>query len=159
MKQFQIPVFIDEYEPGELPTDIQQLKRQAEIARDNAYAPYSHFRVGAAVLLDNGIIVTGSNQENAAYPSGMCAERVAVWAAGAQYPERKILKIYITARSEHKTVNRPVPPCGACRQSILEYEVKQNEPIEIWFAGEKGPVWKTNSVKNILPLIFDGSDL
>lgn len=159
MRRFQIPVYIDEYTPDELPQDILPLKRQAEIARDHAYAPYSHFQVGAAVLLDNGIIVTGSNQENAAYPSGMCAERVAIWAAGAQYPGRKILKMYITARSAHKTVDKPVPPCGACRQSILEYEVRQKSPIEIWFTGETGPIWKTDSLQNILPLIFDGSEL
>lgn len=159
MKTFTIPVHIDEFDVDELPASVQELRKAAEAARERAYAPYSGFKVGAALRLDNGIIVTGSNQENAAYPSGMCAERVAIWYAGAQYPKRQILQIYITARSSHTEVDHPVPPCGACRQSMLEYEVKQKHPIEIWFRGETGKVWRTRSVENILPLVFDGSDL
>ena len=109
----------------ELPIDVQDLMAQAVAIREMAYAPYSHFKVGAALLLENSIVVTGNNQENAAYPSGMCAERVAIWSAGAQYPDKKILKMAITARSENHRLEQPIPPCGACRQAIAEYEIKQ----------------------------------
>jgi cytidine deaminase len=159
MKTFNIPVFIDEYDPDELPQEILNLKIKAEEAREQAYAPYSDFKVGAVVLLEDGTVIAANNQENAAFPSGMCAERIAVWYAGAHYPDKKILKIFITARSEKRTIDKPIPPCGACRQSIAEYEVKQNSDIEIWFAGETGKVWRSPSLKNLLPLIFDGSQL
>ena len=108
--------------------------------RKNAYAPYSQFKVGCAILLDNNKIVVGSNQENAAYPSGLCAERVAIFQAGAIYPKAKIIKIAITAASENNPTIKPIPPCGACRQSIAEYEFKQDTPIEIYFMGETGEV-------------------
>ncbi len=159
MKKFQIPVWIEEYRPDELPENIQKLKKAAEKARDSAYAPYSHFKVGTAILLGNGIIVTGNNQENAAFPSGMCAERVAIWSAGSNYPGQEIISMYISAKSETKKVDQPVPPCGACRQAIAEYETKQNKPIEIYFSGETGPIWKTDSLENILPLVFSGKEL
>lgn len=139
----------------ELPNDIQNLMAQAVEVRKNAYAPYSKFRVGAALLLDNGKIVLGSNQENAAYPSGLCAERVAVFQAGAIYPEAKILKIAITAASDTNQTTAPIPPCGSCRQSIAEYEIKQETPIEIYFMGEIGAVYKSDSLKNLLPFMFD----
>jgi cytidine deaminase len=106
--------------------EIQSLMNQAIEISKNAYAPYSKFRVGAAILLDNGKIVLGSNQENAAYPSGLCAERVAIFQAGAIYPDAKIVKLAITAASDTNPTLSPIPPCGACRQSIAEYEFKQN---------------------------------
>lgn len=139
----------------ELPKDIQDLMNQAIEVRKNAYAPYSQFRVGAALLLDNGKIVIGSNQENAAYPSGLCAERVAIYHAGSVYPEAKILKIAITAASDTNQTKAPIPPCGSCRQSIAEYEIKQDTPIEIYFMGEIGEVYKSASLKNLLPFMFD----
>jgi cytidine deaminase len=139
----------------ELPQDIQDLMAQAIAIRKNAYAPYSKFRVGAALLLDNGKIVLGSNQENAAYPSGLCAERVAIFQAGSIYPEAKILKMAITAASDSNQTNTPIPPCGACRQSIAEYEIRQDNPIEIYFMGEIGTIYKSDSLKNLLPLMFD----
>jgi cytidine deaminase len=123
--------------------------------RKNAYAPYSNFRVGTALLLDNDRIVLGSNQENAAYPSGLCAERVAIFQSGAIYPEAKILKMAISAASDTNETKSPIPPCGACRQSISEYEFKQCIPIEIYFMGESGEVYKSDSIKNLLPLSFD----
>jgi cytidine deaminase len=138
-----------------LPTDIQNLMHEAVAIRKTAYAPYSHFKVGAAILLNNGEIILGSNQENAAYPSGLCAERVAVFYAGAKYPEAKILKMAISAASDNTTTSAPIPPCGACRQSIAEYEIKQNTPIEIYFMGEIGSIYKSDSLKNLLPLLFD----
>ncbi|HCQ14000.1 cytidine deaminase [Flavobacterium sp.] len=143
----------------DLPSEIQSLMNQAIETRKNAYAPYSRFRVGAAILLDNGKIVLGSNQENAAYPSGLCAERVAIFQAGAIYPNAKIVKLAITAASDTNPTLSPIPPCGACRQSIAEYEFKQETPIEIYFMGESGEVYKSNSINNLLPLSFDKTSL
>ncbi|MFH6998398.1 cytidine deaminase [Flavobacterium sp. FlaQc-57] len=139
----------------EVSKDIQDLMTEAIEIRKKAYAPYSQFRVGAALLLDNGKIVLGSNQENAAYPSGLCAERVAIFHAGSIYPEAKILKIAITAASDTNQTKAPIPPCGSCRQSIAEYEIKQDTPIEIYFMGEIGEVYKSASLKNLLPFMFD----
>jgi len=139
----------------ELPIEVQNLMEQAISTRKNAYAPYSKFRVGTALLLDNGKIVLGSNQENAAYPSGLCAERVAIFQAGAIYPNAKITKMAITAASDTNKTTEPIPPCGACRQSIAEYEVRQELQIEIYFMGETGEVYKSNSLKNLLPLLFN----
>lgn len=139
----------------ELPADIQELMDQAVAMRKKAYAPYSRFRVGAALMLDNGKVVLGSNQENAAYPSGLCAERVAIFQAGAIYPDAKIVKMAISAASDTNTTESPIPPCGACRQSIAEYEFKQDYPIEIYFMGEIGPIYKSDSLKNLLPFTFD----
>ena len=144
---------------ADLPQDVAQLMDKAVQVRKKSYAPYSKFHVGTALLLDNGVVVTGSNQENAAYPSGLCAERVAVFSAGAVHPEAKILKMAITAAAEHKLVTDPIPPCGACRQSIAEYELKQDTPIEIYFMGEEGKVYRSASLKNLLPLVFGGSYL
>ena len=144
---------------AELPKNVQTLMEQAIAIREMAYAPYSHFRVGAALLLENGVVVTGNNQENAAYPSGMCAERVAIWAASSQYPDQKILQIAISARSENHLLDQPIPPCGACRQAIAEYEVKQDKNIEIYFMGEVGKIYKSDSLRDLLPLIFDSSNL
>ena len=139
----------------DLPNDIYNLMEQAVAIRKKAYAPYSKFRVGAAILLDNGKIVLGSNQENAAYPSGLCAERVAIFQAGAIYPEAKILKMVISAASDTSSTTIPIPPCGSCRQSIAEYEIKQDTPIEIYFMGEIGAIYKSASLKNLLPFMFD----
>lgn len=139
----------------ELPTDIQPLMTNATAIRKKAYAPYSQFRVGVAILLDNGKVVLGSNQENAAYPSGLCAERVAIFYAGANYPDAKILKMAITATSDLNSNTTPIPPCGACRQSIYEYEFNQESSIEIYFMGEFGEIYKSDSLKNLLPFSFD----
>jgi cytidine deaminase len=156
MKKVTITTDFDVFETiQELPTDIQNLMHEAVAIRKTAYAPYSHFKVGTAILLDNGEIILGSNQENAAYPSGLCAERVAVFYAGTKYPEAKILKMAISAASDNTTTSAPIPPCGACRQSIAEYEIKQNTPIEIYFMGEIGSIYKSDSLKNLLPLLFD----
>lgn len=140
---------------NELPAEIQDLMNQAIEIRKKAYAPYSKFKVGAALLLDNGKVILGSNQENAAYPSGLCAERTAIFYAGSTYPEAKILKMAITAASDNNQTTAPIPPCGSCRQSIAEYEIRQDTPIEIYFMGEIGEVYKSSSLKNLLPLMFD----
>jgi len=160
MKEININTTISVFNGiNELPSEIQTLMNQAIETRKNAYAPYSKFRVGAAILLDNGKIVLGSNQENAAYPSGLCAERVAIFQAGAIYPNAKIVKLTITAASDTNPTLSPIPPCGACRQSIAEYEFKQDTPIEIYFMGESGEVYKSNSINNLLPLSFDKTSL
>ena len=156
MKEINITTKFDVFENfNELPKDIQSLMTEAIEIRKKAYAPYSQFRVGAAILLDNGKIVLGSNQENAAYPSGLCAERVAIFYAGANYPEAKILKIAISATSDINVNTTPIPPCGSCRQSISEYESKQESPIEMYFMGEIGEIYKSDSLKNLLPFTFD----
>lgn len=128
-------------------------------AKKSAYAPYSRFSVGAALLLENGITIQGNNQENAAYPSGICAERVAIWNAASQYPQIKIKKIFICASSKTRVVDQPIAPCGACRQSILEYETRQMASIEIFFTGETGRIIKANSINDLLPYAFNGSSL
>ena len=160
MKEIKIESTLYAYDSlTELPEDIQSLMKEAVEARDKAYAPYSKFNVGAALLLDNGKVVTGSNQENASYPSGLCAERTAIYYAGAKYPEAQIVKMAITAASQNKKTTEPIPPCGACRQAIAEYEVKQNNPIVIYFMGETGKVVKSNSLANLLPFVFDKTSL
>lgn len=141
----------------ELSAADKNLFLKAVEARKKAYAPYSNFSVGASLLLENGLIILGNNQENAAYPSGMCAERVAIWNASSQYPEVKIQKIFISAKSTVNTVNRPVSPCGACRQTMAEYEIKQAKNIEIFFTGETGQIIRSNSINDLLPLAFDNS--
>lgn len=160
MKNIKIDTSVIVYDDiSELSSEDKLIMDKAFEAKMSSYAPYSEFNVGAAILLDNNKIILGSNQENAAYPSGMCAERVAVWKAGSEYPNIKIKKIAITASSPNITVNKPVGPCGACRQSLLEYEVKQKSPFEIIFMGETGQVVKTESIVALLPFSFDKSFL
>ncbi|MFD1063809.1 cytidine deaminase [Winogradskyella litorisediminis] len=160
MKELKIETTLQVYEDlDEVPNEVQQLMNEAINARNNAYSPYSKFNVGAAILLDNGETVSGSNQENASYPSGLCAERTAIYYAGAKYPKAKMLKMALTASSQNQVTSKPIPPCGACRQAIAEYEVKQNLPIEIYFMGAEGKVVKSNSLANLLPLIFESSVL
>ncbi|MEY8868671.1 cytidine deaminase [Gaetbulibacter sp. PBL-D1] len=160
MKEVKIESVLTVYDNiEELSKDVISLMEKAMEARQNAYAPYSKFNVGAALLLDNGEVVTGSNQENASYPSGLCAERTAIYYAGAKYPKAKIVQMAIIAGSTIKQTMSPIPPCGACRQAIAEYEVKQDSPIEIYFMGETGKVVKSNSLANLLPLVFDKSFL
>lgn len=143
----------------DLPEIDENLMRSAIAATKTSYSPYSKFSVGAALLMEDDSIIIGSNQENAAYPSGMCAERVAIWKAASEYPNKKVKKIAITAISVKKPVNKPVGPCGACRQTLLEYEINQEEPIEVLFMGEVGKVIKTVSVTSLLPFSFDSSFL
>ncbi len=144
---------------SQLSEEDASLLQKAIEARKKAYAPYSKFNVGAAILLDNDKIITGNNQESAAYPSGMCAERVAIWKAGSEYPNMIVKKIAITAASSITNVNKPVGPCGACRQTLSEYEINQKQPIEILFTGETGAIIKTESLLSLLPFSFDSSYL
>ena len=156
MKEIKIESVLNVYDTLEdLPKDVVSLMEKAMEARDKSYSPYSNFSVGAAILLENNEIITGSNQENASYPSGLCAERTAIFYAGSQFPNVKIKRMAIIAGSKLKTTDKPIPPCGACRQSIAEYEIKQDAPIEIYFMGEKGKVVRSHSLANLLPLAFD----
>lgn len=143
----------------ELSIEDRQLMLKAIEARKKAYAPYSNFQVGAAIKLDNDVVLEGSNQENAAYPSGLCAERVVIFYAGANYPNNKIQKLFISATPVDRESDMPIPPCGSCRQSIAEYEIKQDLPIEIFFMGAKGQIYKSDSLKNLLPFMFDKASL
>lgn len=131
-----------------------ELLLEAQKILKNAYAPYSNFSVGAAVLLENGKIVTGNNQENAAYPSGLCAERVAIFYAGAQYPNVDVKTIAITVKSKNVVIKEPLSPCGGCRQVIAEYENKSGKAIRIIMSGEKGQIYIAKSIESLLPLMF-----
>ena len=147
---FEIYDSIKELEPS-----AQALLQKAAEARKKAYAPYSKFLVGAALELENGKLISGSNQENASYPSGLCAERTAVYYAGAEFPNQKILRMAIVAGSSITPTTKPIQPCGACRQALSEYEVKQNTPMKLYFMGTSGQIAVSKSVENILPWIFD----
>ena len=156
IKSFEYQVFDDIAELSEVD---KQLMYSAVEAREKAYSPYSKFNVGAALLLENGEIVQGNNQENASYPSGLCAERVAIFYAGATYPNVKIKAVAISATSKNYVVAEPAAPCGNCRQAMVEYEQKQQEPISVMLMGEKGQVIKCTSVDDLLPLAFSSSFL
>ena len=156
MKKIELKTQITIFESiNELPTIVNGLMNKAIETKQNAYAPYSKFKVGAAFLLDDGTIITGNNQENAAYPSGMCAERVAIWKVSSDFPNKKILKLAISASSSSQILKEPVAPCGACRQTLSEYEIKQKDKIEVYFMGEEGEIIQTDSVLDLLPIAFD----
>lgn len=160
MQQLSFTTLVSEYESSdELPEQEKELLSRAVEARSNAYAPYSHFYVGAAVLLDDGSIVLGNNQENVAYPSGLCAERTALFAAGANYPGRSVKTIAISASSSDFDVNSPVYPCGACRQVMSEYEQLAGTPMKIVMAGKSGSVHVVDGLINILPVAFNADNL
>ena len=159
MKKHIITTSFSEYlSDTELPGNDLELLKAARNACKGAYAPYSDFRVGAALKLENGITVCGNNQENAAYPSGICAERVAVFSAGANYPDYAVEAIAICCEKENKS-GKPFSPCGACRQVLGEYENKAGKPMRIILGGMKGSIYVINSVKDLLPLAFEGEQL
>lgn len=139
---------------SELPEDIANLLAKAEEAATRAYAQYSHFQVGAALLLNNGVVVTGSNQENAVYPCGLCAERTAAFSASSLYPEVPFHTLAITAINPVEPLKEPVSPCGSCRQVLYEYEQKFNQPIEVILSGQVGPVYRFRCVADLLPYTF-----
>ena len=135
------------------PSDAELLRLAHEAAR-NAYAPYSNFNVGAAVRLANGEVVTGNNIENAAYPSGLCAERVAMFAAMAKFPNVPFEALAVTAYSASKTIDEPVAPCGACRQVMVEVEQLSKQPLRVLCQGETGPVFAFDGIESLMPFIF-----
>ena len=140
-------------QPEELSEDDKQLVERAIEATASSYSPYSHFAVGAALRLSDGTIVIGSNQENAAFPSGLCAERTAIFAAGATHPDKAVTALAIAARNEAGLTAEPVSPCGACRQVILEVEQRYNCAVRILLYGTNG-VYIINSIRDLLPLCF-----
>ncbi len=144
---------------NELSEQEQQAMLLAEEAANDAYAPYSNFYVGAALLLENGTLFKGSNQENAAYPSGLCAERTALFAMSAHYPKQKIKLIAVAARRQSEARYLPVTPCGACRQVMAEYEFKQQEAIPVLLHGPDGKFYRCRSVQDLLPLQFTKESL
>jgi cytidine deaminase len=139
---------------SELPDKDQLLIERAQQSAQNAYAPYSKFHVGAAVLLENGEIITGNNQENAAYPSGLCAERVAVFYAMATYPDTAMEAIAITAISDDSLLKIPPFPCGACRQVLAEYEYRQKKPVRYVLHAPAGKTIVMEGIDNLLPFPF-----
>ncbi len=143
----------------DLPKEDFELLKLAKKAVKSAYAPYSQFFVGAAILLENGKISIGNNQENAAYPSGLCAERVAIFHASAKYPNIPIKKIAVSVASKTQIINEPVSPCGGCRQVISEYEMKYDSPISIIMSGETGQIYVSDSIENLLPIMFNKKHL
>jgi len=147
------------YPQDTIPENIANLVATAKEATNNSYAPYSNFYVGAAALLEDGTVVTGSNFENASYPLCLCAERVALASIHSQYPDAVVKMMAVTARNPKAALVEPVAPCGACRQVLLEYEQKQKSKIEIIMFGEEGKIAICESVASLLPMAFDHSFL
>ncbi len=160
MVKKDIRITIEEYDSmpdlGQADMNLMEL---AESSLKDAYAVYSHYRVGAALKLSNGKVITGNNQENAAYPSGLCAERVAMFYAKSQYPGESIEAIAISAKADTFTIRDAVAPCGACRQVMAEYEIQQKSPIRVVMKGETGPVLAVDSIEALLPLMFHAEEL
>lgn len=155
MTEKDIRISFNEYKSiEELGSEDAQLVREAIAAMEGSFAPYSHFNVGAAIRLDSGKIVKGANQENAAYPSGMCAERSAMFAASSQFPNDPMCSIAIAGGLNGELALDPVSPCGACRQVMAQYQHNAGHPITvIWVGAER--IWKFPNVESILPFIFD----
>lgn len=153
-KKHNLSITYSEYNSlNSLPKEDQILLYKAIDVAKGAYAKYSNFKVGSAIQLANGEQVVGSNQENAAYPSGLCAERVAIFSASARYPNEQVNTIAIYAAQELDSDN-PVSPCGACRQVLMEYELKQEKPIRLLLLSAMGKVWEFEGVKELLPFAF-----
>ncbi len=154
MKELSINIPVIETQYDELSDTDRRLVDEARRATERSYAPYSHFHVGAAILLDNGEIVTGSNQENAAYPSGTCAERTTCYYAHSRYPDARFEAIAIAARgTDGHEVASPISPCGACRQALLEYETLAGHDVRVILAGHDR-IYILPSVRSTLPFAF-----
>ncbi len=155
MTNQEIHIVYQEYNSiEEMNPEDRELVAEAIKAMEGAYAPYSHFHVGAAVRMSNGQIVRGANQENAAFPSGLCAERTAMFAAGARYPDKDMLSIALAGGVMGRLGSQPATPCGACRQVMAQYQAKSGKPMSvIMISADK--VWKFEKVDDILPLIFN----
>ena len=158
MKQIRLEINIEVSHYDELPEEDRKLIDAACEATNRSYAPYSHFSVGAAALLDNEVVVTGTNQENAAYPSGLCAERTTLFYANSQYPDQAVKALAIAARTEKDFLDTPIPPCGACRQVLLETEKRHGKPMRILLYSKKD-IYILKGVGGLLPLSFDGDYL
>lgn len=158
MKEFTISTQIQFFSTDELPVADQQLVKDAQQMTRTSYSPYSRFQVGAALRLADGQVFRGSNQENAAFPTGLCAERTAFFAAQANAPEVAPVAIAIAAFTDGAFTSKPVSPCGSCRQALLEAETRYHQPIRVLLYGTDG-VYVIESVRALLPLDFDGSEL
>jgi cytidine deaminase len=154
MKYFKITAKIRICNYKELLSEEKIIIEQAKESVFRAYAPYSGFQVGAAALLANGEVICGNNQENVAYPSGLCAERTALFYAHSQYPGEAVLALAIAAYTDGDFLDRPISPCGACRQVLLETEIRFKQPVKIILYGKK-EIFIVESVKDLLPLAFD----
>ena len=154
MKNLELKSIITAYQLEELSLEEQHLVKQAIEATDRSYAPYSKFHVGAALLLNNGEVVIGCNQENAAYPAGICAERTALFAAGAQYPDVPVKTLAIAARTANGELqDEPVSPCGICRQVIIETETRFNQQVRILLYG-RNKIYAIDGIGSLMPLSF-----
>ena len=159
MKTIELNINIELCQYDELCVNDKELVDNAIRATQNSYSPYSHFCVGASVRLSDGSIIIGANQENAAYPDGLCAERTAIFAAQAQHPELAITSIAIAAvNTESELTAKPVSPCGSCRQVMLEIEERYHQPMRILLYGTDG-IYIIHSVRDILPLCFVADDM
>lgn len=158
MKTINLNIAIKHCQLDELSVADRELIEQAMKATDNTYAEYSHFYVGAALRLANGRIVIGANQENAAFPSGLCAERTAVFSAQANFPDQSIEALALVARNDNGLIDNPVTPCGACRQVLLGVEERYGLPMRILMYGKSG-VYSVGSAKDLLPLSFVDSSM
>ena len=158
MKELQIQTSVKVYSYDELEPELAKLVDMAKAKTQDAYCPYSHFHVGAAALLANGDIVTGANQENAAYPSGLCAERVVLFAANANQPEQPVVALAIAAYTKGNYTKQVVSPCGACRQVMLETEYRYQQPMRVVLYGEE-ECYVFESASDLLPLNFVGESL
>jgi cytidine deaminase len=145
------------YAYEELSEQDRQLIESAKQATQQSYAPYSQFHVGAAVLLEDGTTITGTNQENAAYPSGLCAERTALFHASSTHPDKAVVALAIAAHTKGEFTNNPISPCGACRQVMLEIEQRHARPIRILLYGTEGVYVIEGGVRELLPLTFGAS--
>lgn len=159
MKEIVLQTKIKVCSYEEFSTEDKKVVDAARAATANSYAVYSKFNVGAAVCLEGGIIVTGSNQENAAYPSGICAERTTLFWANSQYPDKPVLTLAIAAHTEKGELPVPIPPCGACRQVILETEKRYGNTIKIILFGTKESYVIEDGIKALMPLSFDSAFL
>lgn len=159
MKEMVINTTVKVCSFDELSSADKEIVDAARKATACSYAIYSHFNVGAAVRLANGVVVSGSNQENAAYPSGLCAERTTLFWANSQYPDQAVEVLAIAACNEYGELNKPIPPCGACRQVILETEKRYNKAMRIILYGAKECYVIEDGVKALLPLSFDAGFL
>ena len=157
MEQYSLEIPIKKFKLSELSDEERLWIDTAVISSKQAYAPYSQFNVGAVVVLSTGQIVTGSNQENAAYPSGMCAERVALFYAGARYPDIPVKAIVVVA-TKNDVIQPHISPCGACRQVLLETEKRYKQPIRILLYGS-GVAYSIDSAESLLPLSFSAENL
>lgn len=154
MKEFEISTTVKVLKYADLPEKYKAIVDAAKEATNRSYAPYSKFHVGAAILLENGEVISGSNQENVAYPSGTCAERTACFYAHSAFPGQKFKAIAIAARdTDGEFCQKPISPCGACRQALLEYETLAGEPVKVLLAG-KDEIYMIDSIASLLPLAF-----